>query len=197
MNSKYIFVTAGLVLFLALAFPTLAADFIPVEEGWVNGNSDVAWSQRVPDMLGARLRGQENAWATYLMFDLPSDESALSGKELILQFEPSEEGPMGNAGTYQIHGIAGAYWTYTSLRATNAPGWDADARDVGPDVEEISTVTITDPEASEIAFPVSDFEFCRSHAGQTVTFIITKNGSRRTSQFRSNRGDSEKGPRIR
>lgn len=202
-NMKFRIITALFTCFTCFtcATPVFAEqpDLLPVEEGWVNGASNATWSKTNPDILGVRNKGTENAWATYLMFDLPSDIEPLIGRNLVLQFATTEGREPESVGAYSLFGATEAHWFADSLNAQNAPAWDELVFDVGDDAVMLASEKIHNEWTEELTFPLEgDFiDFCREHAGRTVTLIITKHEALRSSAFHSNRGNPELGPRIR
>ena len=196
-----------LALLIALSStinPALAenADLLPVDEGWINGESDGTWSKSKPDTLGVRWAGRPGAWVAYLKFQLPEDMNTLSNRELVLQFANAEDEGGGdglqNNGTYKLLGVTGGNWSSETLNAKNAPAWNTAAFQFDDEALPLDVRLLKSTETRELSFPLDGkfLSFCRENAGKTITLIIAKETGR-SSAFHSNRGNPEAGPRIR
>jgi hypothetical protein len=171
---------------------------MPVEEGWVNADSEAEWSRRSPNFLGVRNLGRQNAWVTYLMFKIPEDASSLQGRNLHLWFINSDDLAERNAGVYTLYGSTLTHWTSTTLNAFNAPAWNFTEFNILDSAEMLDVQIVADPSADDLVYSLEgDFlRFLSDNAGREVTLIITKEGNARTATFHSNRGNHAKGPRI-
>ena len=84
----------------------------PIAEGWINSGANAGgrWSIARPEMLGARNRGTEAAWATYLAFELPSLPTSPGKPALQLTLVKPLKSPQNLA----LYGVEGKTW---SIRA--------------------------------------------------------------------------------
>lgn len=180
-----------LLFLLMLATVVKAGELKPTDEGWISAGSKSAQSARISNTLGCRTRGTDKAWVTYLKFNLKDVSQQTHFGNLILTFSEPDRG-----GQFTVYGMTGAAWDSSMLNASDAPGWDPSANDIGPEADQLS-VQLIKQKTEQLVFPIdTTFEkFLKENAGKEVTLIIVKKGSS-TSTFVSNRGDASNGPRL-
>lgn len=185
-------------LFTASILSAFAANAEPIEpaaEGWINEgpNSKGRWSIEVPDRLGIRNRGADDAWATYLAFKVPENVTSVGAATLQLGFTV----PRGIRQTFFLYGVAGQDWEPETLTAATAPGWSHAARDVDEEnaVFLSETTSVVGQSTLKLGEASSEFlDFLKSHAGQAVTLIIVANAG--SASVHSTEGSAKAGPKL-
>lgn len=166
----------------------------PIAEGWINSGANAGgrWSIARPEMLGARNRGTEAAWATYLAFELPSLPTSPGKPALQLTLVKPLKSPQNLA----LYGVEGKTWSPETLTGLEAPGWDSSIFDVDASKAILLAETAAASGAAKLRFEnTPEFQsFLKTHAGKKVTFIIV--ASEGSSSFHSSEGNPELGPHL-
>lgn len=185
---------------LAWATPSSAeetATLSPVFEGWINSGANEAgrWSIARPDALGCRNRGSDTAWATYLGFELPAVLPDGGGEGPILRL--TQMSPRSHEQRFWLYGLADLPWMPETLRAVDAPAWDAEADDIEAEAAELLAEAVGLPGEPVVAFGPDErlSRFLEANAGGEVTLILVADDG--STFFHSTEGDAEKGPVLR